>query len=228
LACKKEDLNKFIIVLLLSNGADPSVTDNDGKTVLHYISQIKGAKQQDAVTIGQILLKTNINLNIADKKGYTALHYASGSGNETLVEMFLKARAKVDEVAKDKTTPLYHAATLGNHRITKKLLLCGADEYLLRAPENSPSLTSEEKDIAYGPRKAEMLADWAYDEEWDKMREFLFKTNWFQCQPYLRATESVFKASGRFTSSSLFLIDYFFSIIINCERWTTGCGKDVD
>lgn len=60
------------IACLLANGADPNVTDDKGKTPLHFIS-IKGIGKNQV----QLLVENGANLNARDDAGQTPLDYAN-------------------------------------------------------------------------------------------------------------------------------------------------------
>lgn len=60
------------IACLLANGADPNVTDDKGKTPLHFIS-IKGIGKNQV----QLLVEHGANLNARDDAGQTPLDYAN-------------------------------------------------------------------------------------------------------------------------------------------------------
>ena len=55
------------------------------------------------------LLSAGAKLDDVDSRGYTALHYASRSGNEELVLLLLQRGALVNAVNKNRETPLHVA-----------------------------------------------------------------------------------------------------------------------
>lgn len=62
---------------LLAAGADPNITDNVGRTALHYAAQYGGS---DAVT--QALIDGGVGVDIKDQHGVSALQLATMLGND--------------------------------------------------------------------------------------------------------------------------------------------------
>lgn len=60
--------NQFFCSLLLQQGADPNICDNDNNTVLHWAA----LQNHDLDTI-TVLLKAGINCNIQNVEGETPL-----------------------------------------------------------------------------------------------------------------------------------------------------------
>ncbi|XP_073399284.1 uncharacterized protein [Dendrobates tinctorius] len=81
----------------------PSVTDEDGKTLLHH------AAAQENPSICQVLLDTNIglvNIDQQDKCGKTALHYAVQKDNPKTIKVLLDNGAKMEIPDKKSKTVL--------------------------------------------------------------------------------------------------------------------------
>jgi ankyrin repeat protein len=64
----------YRFIVLLEEGAHPTITNNNGKTPLH------DASQQGHESIVSLLLVKGADANIKDKDGYTPLHDAFRSG----------------------------------------------------------------------------------------------------------------------------------------------------
>jgi ankyrin repeat protein len=83
-------------LILLQDGADPNVKDDDGQTPLH----ISGPE------IAQLLIKYGADVNARDRLGRTPLHYAK---NPDLARLLLEAGANPDTCDVDGNTPLHTA-----------------------------------------------------------------------------------------------------------------------
>ncbi len=98
-------------------------TDAGGKTPLHLAIQNRHHE------VVEQLLHAKADVNKADAKGYTALHYASESGDLKSVESLLKEET-IDLNAithEDGNTALHFAVKIKNHEIVKLLLNAGAE-----------------------------------------------------------------------------------------------------
>ncbi|XP_056389610.1 uncharacterized protein LOC130283909 isoform X9 [Hyla sarda] len=81
----------------------PSITDEEGKTLLHH-----AAAQEDS-SICQVLLDTNVglvNIDQQDRFGKTALHYAVQKGNPKIIKILLDNGAKEEIPDKKSQTVL--------------------------------------------------------------------------------------------------------------------------
>jgi len=72
--------------------SDMNVTDNDGKAMLHLVSQ------ESTV---QILIDAKCDLNCKDNHNKTPLQFHSEIGNGTVCQALLRNGAKLDEVNKE-------------------------------------------------------------------------------------------------------------------------------
>ncbi|KAM3916009.1 LOW QUALITY PROTEIN: uncharacterized protein RB166_015379 [Leptodactylus fuscus] len=83
--------DRTLRILCQSHFFLPSVTDEEGKTLLHH------AAAQENPSICQVLLDTNIgmvNIDQQDKFGKTALHYAEQKGNPKTIKILLNKGAE--------------------------------------------------------------------------------------------------------------------------------------
>jgi len=75
-----------------------------------------------------LINETEINLNQADRNGYTPLHFAVQENNYSVVEALLRKNAVIDPIDKFGNTPLYKCVTEKvNINITNVLLEYGAN-----------------------------------------------------------------------------------------------------
>jgi uncharacterized protein len=94
---------------LLSQGANPNLADDAGKTPL--IAAIKFVDDEKAGTAVQILISGGADVNIADQRGMTPLMYAGYLFEDkrgTVVSKLLAAHANVNAADADGTTVLMH------------------------------------------------------------------------------------------------------------------------
>jgi len=127
-----------IISILLDNGVDINIQDDDGDTPLqsallykHYDSAdflySKGAiidnrANNDGVTLLHVsviaefpdfvqkCINNDLDVNYSQKDGYTPLHFAAMIGNTSIVKILLDKGANVHSKDKDGNTPLHIAA----------------------------------------------------------------------------------------------------------------------
>lgn len=117
--------NTNIILKLLMSGADiNAVLTSFGWTPLH---QAALSGWYDAT---EVLVEKGIKLNIVDKRGMTALHYAVMTGNreaEKVAVLLLKSGAEFNTTAIDGSTPLLTAVQKGKDEAVELFLAKGAD-----------------------------------------------------------------------------------------------------
>ena len=93
-----------------------------GSTVIHYA--IRNPR------ILSLLIEAGVNVNVANKSGYTPLHWAArgdfGSSTDCL-ELLLKAGAAVNVVSRHEGTPFDVAITQGHRRAYPLFLRAGAE-----------------------------------------------------------------------------------------------------
>ena len=117
---------------LLDAGADIDALDVDGESIL--------IKMSNACNLAAVefLMDRGANLLIADKDGWTALHFAAHNGHKLVLECLLKNNPKEQLLLKDKLggSALHLAASKGhtsavefllNHNSTEQLLLKDKD-----------------------------------------------------------------------------------------------------
>jgi ankyrin repeat protein len=108
--------------LLASAGVNVDYPDTDGRTPLSHAAELGLAE------IVQLLLDSNADINLEDKRGRTPLLWATQEGHETIVsELLASAGVDVDHPDPDGRAPLSHAAELGRGEVIQLLLDSNAD-----------------------------------------------------------------------------------------------------
>lgn len=90
----------------------------------------KSKKMYRVHYVKRILAQKGVNVDQQDEDGWTALHWASWSGLDRVVERLIDSHAKVDNKEGNGYTPLMLAAMRGNDRAVVMLLYRGADRNL--------------------------------------------------------------------------------------------------
>ncbi|WP_428230049.1 ankyrin repeat domain-containing protein [Flavobacterium sp.] len=107
---------------LLALGADTSIVDNVGESVLHY------ATRQNNLEILNIILDTNVDINLKSEGAYkqTAIFTPAEASRIPVLKILLERGANPDIQDKYKMTPLQWAAQQGKIEAVKTLLEFGA------------------------------------------------------------------------------------------------------
>ncbi|XP_073083117.1 inversin isoform X2 [Manis javanica] len=103
----------------------PSVKDDsdlEGRTSFMWAA----GKGSDDVLRTMLSLKADIDINMADKYGGTALHAAALSGHVSTVKLLLENNAQVDATDVMKHTPLFRACEMGHKDVIQTLIKGGA------------------------------------------------------------------------------------------------------
>jgi ankyrin repeat protein len=108
-----------VIDLLLSRGSDIEAPNNDGETLLSWVT----ARRRE--TIVKLLVDAGANVNSKDKNGRTPLVWAAVNRHEAIVKLLIDACADVDLKDKSGWAPLTWAAWSGNEAVVKLLLGTG-------------------------------------------------------------------------------------------------------
>lgn len=96
------------------------------------------AAQNDKVNIFLYFID-KISLSSLDNNKSTPLHWAAYSNSETVTEYILASnQTNLDLKDIDGQTPLHLAASYGNTRIVRRLLLKGANRYLKNNEGKTP------------------------------------------------------------------------------------------
>uniref|UniRef100_A0A8C0W3Q6 Inversin n=1 Tax=Castor canadensis TaxID=51338 RepID=A0A8C0W3Q6_CASCN len=146
---------QIVHLLLERNKSGTIPSDSQGATPLHYAAQSNFAetvkvflkhpsvkddsdlegrtsfmwaagKGSDDVLQTMLSLKSDIDINMADKYGGTALHAAALSGHVSTVKLLLGNKAQVDATDVMKHTPLFRACEMGHKDVIQTLIKGGA------------------------------------------------------------------------------------------------------
>lgn len=117
-------------LLKLQDSVEVNHVDEVGRSALHY------ASAAGSVKCVEHLLKRGINVNLADRKGWTAIHIAVSKNFTEVAKLLIDAKADIFALLKHKCAParlsdvysstIHFAAIKGNIEITKMLLEQGA------------------------------------------------------------------------------------------------------
>jgi len=111
---------KYMLMLLIDNGADVNIKDEQGYTPLYY------AAREGHTEIVKLLTVKGANVNAKDLMGETPLHAAAIEGHKDVVVSLLGAGADVDAENCMERTPLHFAAKNGHTDVVEILLAQGA------------------------------------------------------------------------------------------------------
>jgi len=119
------------VKLLLEAGANISVKDDRGQTLLHLILDMRNSDYNQyrlSKDTLELLLIKGADVNLKDKDGRTPLHLAADSADVEIVELLLDKGAKIDAKDDDSGfTALHHTARFGNKDAAEVLIARGAD-----------------------------------------------------------------------------------------------------
>ena len=119
-----EDLEPYTLELaklLISADADVNVSDEEGRSLLHWAVL---AKEEDIVSL---LLENGADVAVRTNAGTTPLHWAARDGNENIATNLLTRGADVNAKNYSGRTPLYYACANGIANIVHLLVAKGAD-----------------------------------------------------------------------------------------------------
>ncbi|XP_078279590.1 inversin isoform X2 [Rhinoraja longicauda] len=115
----------------------PSVKDDpdlEGRTAFMWAA----GKGSDDVLQTMLRVKSDIDINMADKYGGTALHAAVLAGHVSTVKLLLEYGAQVDAMDVMKHTPLFRACEMGHKEVIQTLIEGGGRMDLIDQDGHSP------------------------------------------------------------------------------------------
>lgn len=107
--------------LLLENGANANLTNNEGTTPL-LAASLKGH-----LNLVQVLLGHGVDINLANDHGANPLFAACDNGHIEVTKALLNAGANANVQRRDGLTPLFRGSSCGNCEIVELLLRNGAN-----------------------------------------------------------------------------------------------------
>ena len=107
---------KAVVELLLARGASVNLTDEEGRTALHWAALGKLKTNNDCL---QLLINHGADLAIRDKNGQIALHLAAKFGRMENLELLISKGSEVSTMDNCGNTPL-HLATEFDCKVQKK------------------------------------------------------------------------------------------------------------
>uniref|UniRef100_A0ABD2XEW2 Uncharacterized protein n=1 Tax=Trichogramma kaykai TaxID=54128 RepID=A0ABD2XEW2_9HYME len=106
--------NEKVVELLLRQGADPNLANNDGDTALHLICKRYGDNDLMKILFEVCdQLKKKVQVDVRDQLGNTPLHWALFHGQKKEVEFLLKRGANPNACNSELVTPLHRIALRG-------------------------------------------------------------------------------------------------------------------
>ena len=105
---------------LIINGADINAKNRSGSTPLHW------AVSRNKASIAKLLIEFGANIDSADNMGNTPLHFAINS-KEELILLLIRSGANVNATNNNGSTPIIEALLKNNNTHSKYLLLAGAE-----------------------------------------------------------------------------------------------------
>ncbi|TVY52006.1 putative ankyrin repeat protein L93 [Lachnellula cervina] len=124
---------------LLDKGADISLSDPNGNTPLHVLTQ---THEDVSLEKMKLMLDAALNLNICNRQNLTPLALTIRCKNTPATQLLLEAGANPDIVLAHNQTALYLACSVGNTEAAKLLLEKGCN------PSHQDSYGQTPKDIA--------------------------------------------------------------------------------
>lgn len=201
------------VSLLLKNGADPNLSDNNNVKPL-YIA-VKYAHEN----IVRYLLNAGATPNWTDENGISALHIASAAGFYNIASLLLISGADVDAKDHYYVTPIHRACIKEHSNIVELLISYGANVNALTTNGISPIHFVSNKP---GCKAAEMLldADAKVDlhDGFDKISTKYLARKLFLDQK-LNIIEESFLVSSRFaTDIAVSYVDTLKTLVISTSN----------
>lgn len=129
----------YLALTLIKNGADINHKNRSGSTPLHW------AISRNQEIIAQLLIEFGADPNSPDQNGNTPLHLAVNT-TDAMILVLIRSGANVNATNKSGSTPIVEALLQNNSSHSKYLLLAGAEDIKNNAGISPSILESLEKE----------------------------------------------------------------------------------
>jgi protein AFG1 len=161
--------NLQVVSLLLANGADPLLRDDQGYNILHSAT-LDGNVYQ----LVMLLHHPDIPVDAPDAQGHSSLMWAAYKGFGACVDILLRWGADVHAVDDMGLTALHWALVKGNYMCIQKLVEYGSDRFARSKPQegqpegDTPAMTASRMKTERQWHRA--LIDSGFDEKGDALQ----------------------------------------------------------
>jgi hypothetical protein len=128
----------YIVHLLLQNGADPLITDDQGFNLLHSAT-LDGNVMQLV-----LLLHQDISVDVPDAQGHTSLMWAAYKGHGNCIDILLRWGANVYARDSQGFTALHWALVKGSQHGIFRMVEYGSDRFAENNEGKTPAITAKE------------------------------------------------------------------------------------
>nr|POE87791.1 palmitoyltransferase akr1 [Quercus suber] len=157
-----------VVSLLLANGADPLLRDDQGYNLLH-----SATLDGNVFQLILLLHQPDLPVDVPDVQGHTSLMWAAYKGFPACVDVLLRWGADVHATDDSGLTALHWALVKGSYGCAQKLVEYGSDRFARSKPVppetegDTPAMTASKMKSERQWRKA--LADSGYNENGEAM-----------------------------------------------------------
>ena len=123
-AVESNDIPK--VTLLLQNGADPNIQNNDNELSIG-VTPLHNSAKCGFFEITKLLLENGADPNIQTNEGITPLHWSAANNHIDITKILIKYEANVNSITNYCNTPLHNSVIYEFTDMTKLLLDNGAD-----------------------------------------------------------------------------------------------------
>lgn len=145
-----------VVNLLLQQGADPLLTDDQGYNLLH-----SATLDGNVFQLILLLHQADVPVDIPDSQGHTSLMWAAYKGFPACLDVLLKWGADVHARDDLGFTALHWALVKGSYNCIQKLLEYGADRFIANNDGKTPAVTAKDMNSTRQWHRA--LSDCGFD-----------------------------------------------------------------